>query len=132
MILPLAISTLGVVLIVLAVLVIALAAGGYRAMTQRTRGRDHELLDELQEADRALAQAHAGDKGWDRATLEAAARKVAAQQFGHGEPADLRLIQVIDKPGTDADQAVFRVQTADGTRHEIVLGRSGGVWGAAA
>jgi hypothetical protein len=43
----------------------------------------------------------------------------------------MQLVQVIDRPGTDADQAVFRVETADGDEHRITLGRTGGVWGAA-
>jgi type II secretory pathway pseudopilin PulG len=122
------VSTVAVVLIVLLVLVALLAAGGYAAMSRRTRGRDHELLEQLGRAERELAAAHAADKGWDPATLDAAARAAAAERFGSQVEA-LQLVQVIDKPGTDADQAVFRVQTADG-EHALTLGRSGGVWGA--
>ena len=121
-------STVAIVLIVLLVLVVLLAAGGYAAMSRRTRDRDHELLEQLGRAERELAAAHAADKGWDPATLDAAAR-AAAERFGSQVEA-LQLIQVIDKPGTDADQAVFRVQTADG-EHSLTLGRTGGVWGAA-
>ncbi|MDX6721439.1 MAG: hypothetical protein QOJ63_3693 [Solirubrobacteraceae bacterium] len=121
-------SALAVVLIVLALLVLALGAGGYVAMARRTGSRDEKLLEQLRQAERELAQAHAADKGWDRATLEAAARAAATQRFGSVRA--LRLVQVIDKPGTDADQAVFRVETDDG-EHTITLGRTGGVWGSA-
>jgi hypothetical protein len=123
-------TALTIILIVLAVLVVVLGTGGYVAMTRRTKARDPELHAQLKRAERELAQAHAADKGWDRATLEAAARAAAAQRFGASDVQGLQLVQVVDKPGTDADQAVFRVQTADGDQ-SITLGRTGGVWGAA-
>jgi hypothetical protein len=122
------VSALAVVLIVLALLVLVLVAGGYVVVARRTGARDPKLIEQLRKAERELAQAHAADKGWDRATLEAAARTAAAQRFSSIRA--LRLVQVIDKPGTDADQAVFRVETDDG-EHAITLGRSGGVWGPA-
>ncbi|MDP2712080.1 MAG: hypothetical protein Q8O56_12760 [Solirubrobacteraceae bacterium] len=125
-----AISTLGIVLAVVLVLVVALACGGYVAMTKRARSDEGALQRELAEVEDALAQAHALDKGWERSTLEAAARAVAAERFGDAV-SDLRLVQVIDRPGVDEDQAVFRCEDADGQEHRITLGRAGGVWGAA-
>jgi hypothetical protein len=127
---PLAISAIGLVLLVLVGLLVLLAIGGYIAAAQRTRARDRELLRQLEEADSALAQAHATDKGWERSTLEAAARSAFAERFGNTDFDELQLVQVLDRPGTDADQAVFRVQTADG-EHRITLGRTNGVWGPA-
>ncbi len=122
-------NVLLIILIVLLVLVVVLGIGGYVAMTRRTKAREGKLLEQLSEVERELAKAHAADKGWDPATVEAAAREAAQARFGSGVTS-LQLVQVIDKPGTDADQAVFRVQTADG-EHAITLGRSGGVWGPA-
>lgn len=127
---PYAISTIGLVLIVLVGLLILLAIGGYFAMARVTHARDRELLRQLSDADEALAQAHATDKGWERSTLEAAARAAFAERFGDSGYDALHLVQVIDRPGTDADQAVFRVQTPDG-EHRITLGRTNGVWGPA-
>jgi hypothetical protein len=124
------VSTFALVLLVLLLIVLALMAGGYVAMSRRTRGRDDALLEQLARAERELAAAHAADKGWDPATLQAAARAAAAERFGSSDVTALQLVQVIDRPGTDADQAVFRVQTSDG-EHALTLGRSGGVWGAA-
>ena len=121
-------STLSIVLVVLVVLVLVLVAGGYVAMTRRTAAREGKLLEQLRQAERELARAHAADKGWDPAIVEAAARAAAEQRFGASAVTSLQLVQVIDKPGTDADQAVFRVDTADG-EHAITLGRSGGTWG---
>jgi Flp pilus assembly protein TadB len=125
---PVAASTLGIVLVVFAALVVVLAAGGWVAAAQRARARERKLLEELHEAEQALAKAHAMDKGWDRALLESAARDAAAERFGTQPVNALQLVQVIDRPGTDADQAVFRVETADGDEHRITLGRSGGEW----
>ncbi len=119
-----------IILIVLALLVLLLGGGGYVAMSGRTRARDAKLLEQLRQADRELAQAHASDKGWDRATLETAARAAVADRFPGAQVSALQLVRVIDQPGTDADEAVFRVETSDG-EHSITLGRTGGVWGAA-
>jgi hypothetical protein len=129
-VIPLAIATVEVVLLVVIGLFALLVLGGYIAAARRTRERDRELLRQLQEADHALAQAHATDKGWERSTLEAAARSAFAERFGNTDFDELQLVQVLDRPGTDADQAVFRVQTADG-EHRITLGRTNGVWGPA-
>lgn len=125
-----AISTIGLILLVLGALLLLLVVGGYFAGARRQRSHERELLAQLQAADRELAQAHASDKGWERSGLEAAARQAVADRFGpNADVQALQLVQVLDRPGVDADQAIFRVQTADG-EHRITLGRAGGVWGA--
>ena len=70
--------------------------------------------------------AAASDRGWDRSLLEAAARRISTEQFG-AEPEELTLVEVIDRPGTEEDQAVFDVRAA-GARHRVVLGRRDGDW----
>ena len=117
-------SVLAIVLIVFAVLAIALAIGGYIAVSRRRDQDRAGLLERAAQADQHLAQAHAEDKGWERTGLEAAARAAYAQRHG-SEPRELTLVQVIDRPGTDQDEAVFH---ADG--EELVLGRSSGDWAA--
>jgi hypothetical protein len=124
------VTPLEIVLIVFALLVLGVGAGGYIAMARRTSAREDKLLEQLTRAERELAKAHAADKGWDPKVLDSAARAAADQQFGASGVTGLQLVQVIDKPGTDADQAVFRVETADGER-SMTLGRTGGVWGPA-
>lgn len=128
---PIAVSTLGIILIVLAVLVALLVAGGYVAATRRAQSDEGALRDELAAAERELAKAHASDKGWEPGLLAAAARDAAVERFGDATVGDPLLVQVIDRPGTDADQAVFLVRTADGGEHRVTLGRAGGVWGPA-
>jgi hypothetical protein len=123
-------NPLEIVLLVFALLVLATGIGGYIATSRRTRSREDELLDQLKRAERELAKAHAADKGWDPMTLDAAARAAAAERFA--DVKGLQLVQVVDNPGTDADQAVFRVQTGDDGEHSLTLGRTGGVWGPSA
>jgi hypothetical protein len=116
---------------VVVVVLLLLAAGGAYATARRARARDAELHAQLQAADRALAAAHAEDKGWERSTLERAAREAYAATYGGDEEVrELHLVQVVDRPGTDEDQAVFRVVT-DAGEHTIVLGRRDGLWVAA-
>ena len=128
---PIAISTLGIILIVIAVVIALLVAGGYAAATRRAKSDEGALHDELAAAERELAQAHANDKGWEPSLLAAAARAAAMERFGDATVGDPLLVQVIDRPGVDADQAVFLIRTADGGEHRMTLGRAGGVWGLA-
>jgi len=125
------VTTLGIVLIVIGALILLLVAGGWVAATRRATAGEQSLRRELARAQRALAQANALDRGWDRTVMEAAARDAAARLLGDSAFSELQLVQVIDKPGKDEDQAVYRVQTADGDEHRITLGRSGDVWGPA-
>jgi hypothetical protein len=104
-----------------------LAIGGYVATTRRTQASSGDLLARVREADAALAAAHAEDKGWERSGLEAAARAAFRETYGEDEVRELHLVQVVDRPGTDQDQAVFRVVTDRGER-TLILGRRDGVW----
>ncbi len=121
---------LTIIIVVLLVLIAVLAIGGAIAMARRSRSLAGRMLDQLAEANEHLARAHAEDKGWDRATMEAAARAALAERFGDVQVTDLHLVQVVDRPGTDDDQAVFRAETPDG-QHTITLGRRNGAWVAA-
>jgi hypothetical protein len=127
-VIPIAISTLGIVLIVVGVVLVLLVAGGYAAATRRATSSEGALHRELDQAERELARAHASDKGWDPAVLASAAQTAAAERFGDATVGDPLLVQVIDRPGTDADQAVFVIRTADGDEHRMTLGRDGGEW----
>jgi hypothetical protein len=107
-----------IALIVLAVLAVA-GFFARRAQLARSRPAFERSLDEV---NRDLATAAAQDRGWDRATLEDAARRIYASERG-GEPPDLLLVEVRDRPGTDQDQAVFRCGDA-----HLTLGRRDGEW----
>jgi hypothetical protein len=115
---------LGIVAAVIVILAVLLFVGGLYASGRRRDKLADSLLARIEAADAALADARAQDKGWERATIEAAARAAVAPQ----EVQELHLVQVVDKPGTDADQAVFRVLGVDGTEHTVTLGRRDGAW----
>ncbi len=111
-----------IVLVVLVVLAL-LAVGGFFARRRQLARTTETFHRRLEQANRDLADAHAADRGWDPAVVETTARRVYAEQRGR-EPASLELWQVIDRPGTDEDKAVFRAD--DGTL--LTLGRRGGEW----
>ncbi len=116
-------NTLDIVLLAIAAALILVVVVGSRIARRRTEARDALLRERLAAANEALAQAHADDNGWARESLEAAARAAA----GPGTIEALHLVQVIDKPGTEADEAVFSA-LIDGQTREIRLGRSDGAW----
>jgi hypothetical protein len=107
--------------IVLIVLVVLAVAGYFvrRAQLRRSRPAFERSLEHV---NRDLAAAAAADRGWDRSTLEDAARRIYATERG-GEPSDLLLVEVRDRPGTDEDQAVFRCGA-----EVLTLGRREGEW----
>ena len=111
-------------------LVVVLAIGGWIATTRRTASRSADLHAQVRAADEALAQAHAEDKGWERSRLEEAARAAFAQAHAGEQLQALHLVQVVDRPGTEDDEAVFRAITDSGER-TLVLGRRDGAWVAA-
>jgi hypothetical protein len=116
-------------IVVLAVVVVLalLALGGAVANARRRRGLAERFGPEIRAADQALAEAVAADKGWDRTRLMEAARR----EFERARPGvpvrDLALVQVRDLPGEAEDEAVFRVEAADGDA-TLVLGRQADEW----
>jgi hypothetical protein len=112
-------------IIVIAVLVL-LAVGGVIARRRQLESTRPTFERALTKVDRDLAAAAASDRGWDRAHLEECARRICAEQLG-AEPDELTLVEVIDKPGTEEDQAVFDVSSG-GERRRVVLGRRDGDW----
>ena len=119
-------STLAVIVIVIVVLLVLLIVGGLIANERRTRDREDETRRAAREADQVLAQARASDRGWERSLLEAAAREAFAAR-SPAEVLELLLVQVVDRPGTEEDQALFRVVTDAGSE-EILLVRHGDTW----
>jgi hypothetical protein len=112
-------------LIIVLVLVV-LAVGGMIARSIYLRRSEAEFRERLHRANRDLAEASVQDRGWDREILESAARRIFAEQRGH-EPSELLLVEVIDRPGTEEDAAVFRCET-EGKREMLRLGREAGEW----
>ena len=121
-----------VVLVVLGVLLLLAIVGGAMA-SRRNRAGEEGLRERLRDVDRQLAAAVASDRGWERETLEAAARAAFAERRPAAPIAGLELVQVIDEPGTDHDLAVFRVLSGSPPgASRLTIGRRDGAWYAAA
>src|SRR5689334_17664381 len=95
-----------VIVVVLVLIVAVLAIGGYIANRRRFEAEAADIEQAARLADQHLARAHAEDKGWDRPVLEEAARSAYAERTGR-EPSKLTLVQVVDRPGIEEDEAVF-------------------------
>jgi biopolymer transport protein ExbB/TolQ len=113
-------------LIIVIVILAVLAIGGAIARNRQLARSRPAFERALAQVDQDLAAAAASDRGWDRAHLESSARRIFTEQLG-AQPDELTLVEVIDRPGTDDDQAVFDVN-AGGTHHRLVLGRRDGDW----
>jgi hypothetical protein len=125
---PLAISTLGIILIVIGVVVaIALLLGflGARARDRRLAG---VFERDVAQADAALQQAAALDRGWDRDAMTSAAHAALTSERPDWSYDDLHLILVDDRPGVEEDRAQFLAVARDGEEARVMLAREGDVW----
>ena len=113
-------------LLIVLILFAVLVGGGIIARNRQLTRTRPAFERALAQVEQDLVAAAATDRGWDRSVLEAAARRLVAERFG-AEPDALTLVEVIDKPGTDQDQAVFTAQVG-GQPERVVLGRRDGDW----
>jgi hypothetical protein len=120
------VSTLGIVLLIIVVVLAILVAGGIAISRRRASEHETRARAELEAANAALASAHAQDKGWHRDRLEQAVREAFAERSS-APVRELQLVQVVDRPGTEDDQAVFRVITDRGSEY-LHLDRHGEDW----
>jgi len=122
------VNTLEIVVIVVIAVLALLAVGGAVAVRRRLAATKAQFDAVLEQANRDLAEAHAADKGWDPGRLEGAARRVFGDAHPDAQIADIKLVQVVDKPGTDEDAAVFHCAAGDGSIHTVALARRGDDW----
>jgi type II secretory pathway pseudopilin PulG len=120
-------STLAIVLIVLGVVLVAFFIGGLFAVRARTRRQADTFDQHVREADEALEQARALDKGWHRDTMEAVARDAVEKARPGWSYDDLQLVLVDDRPGTEEDRAHF-VAMAPDDQVRVILARDGDNW----
>jgi hypothetical protein len=126
-VLVLGISTLGIVLIVIGVLVVLFAIGGAIAVVSRSRAQDDTFAEHVEAADSALEQARALDKGWQRDRMEEAARAALAESRPGWSYDDLHLVLVDDRPGVSEDRAHFMAMGSD-EPVRVILAREGDRW----
>ena len=122
-------SVLAIILIVLAVVFALLFLGGLAGARRRDEQNAPDYARHLAEADHALEQARAADRGWDRQVMEDVARAALARRHPERRFETLDLVLVDDRPGVDQDRAHF--EASDGGRQvTVVLGRDDSGWAA--
>ena len=117
----------GTAILIVVAFLLLLALGGALVQRRRMRASEEEFRARIRQANHDLAAAHAQDNGWEPARLDAAARRAAAERLPGAEIEAVDLVQVIDRPGTDEDEAVYRV-LAGGSSEEVRLARRGDDW----
>ena len=120
-------STLAIVLIVLAVVVLLFLIGGIAGARRRDERQAPHFEEHVRAADQALETARAGDRGWDKALMEAAAQKALEEARPGWSYDDLHLVLVDDQPGVEEDRAEF-VAVGGGEEARLRLSRRGDRW----
>jgi hypothetical protein len=125
---PLAISTLGIILIIVGVVVAIAVLLGFLGARARDRRLAGVFERDVAEADAALQQAAALDRGWDRDAMMSAARAALTSERPGWSYDDLHLVLVDDRPGVEEDRAQLVAVAGDGQEARVVLAREGDVW----
>jgi hypothetical protein len=120
-------STFAIILIVVGVVVLLLFAGGLSYAARRYREQEPEFLTDVAAADRALEEARAQDRGWERATMESAARQALQAERPDFPVEELHLVLVDDRPGVTEDRAEF-MAVGDGRKVLVGLVRDESGW----
>jgi len=124
--------SVGEIIIIAVVVLTLLAVGGAIAQRRRLEASGDRFAAHLDDANSDLAAAHAHDRGWEPATLEAAARAVIAEQPDAAPVHALTLVQVVDPPGKQEDRAIFRARLSDQRELLLTMARRDDVWYAVA
>ena len=108
-------------------LVVLFFIGGLLGARVRDRRQAGTYAEHVANADSALEQARASDRGWHRDAMEEAARSSIADAKGDWNFRDLHLVLVDDRPGVEEDRAHFVAVGSDG-ECRVVLARAGDRW----
>jgi hypothetical protein len=127
MIVPIALSTLGIILIVLGAVVLIALVLGFLGAAARDRRQAASYEEHVAAADAALEQARATDRGWHREAMEEAARSALAESRPSWQYRDLHLVFVDDRPGVSEDRAHFMAVGDDG-EVRVILARHEDRW----
>jgi hypothetical protein len=119
-------STLAVVIIVVAVVFLLLFVGGLVAA--RRRSGQPEVAERIRAADRALEQARASDRGWDRERMHGIANNAIGEHRPDFAWETMELVLVEDRPGVTEDRAHLVASGPHGPLTIILARREGGEW----
>lgn len=120
-------STLAVILIVAAIVVITLLVLATLAVRKRMEQAQPDYARHLAAADQALEAARASDRGWDRAVMEDVVRAALNEHRPNWDFRSLDLVLVDDRPGVDEDRAHFEASDGD-AKVLVVLSRGEAGW----
>jgi hypothetical protein len=120
-------STLAIVLIVAALVVVGLLIAATFAVRKRMEQSQPDYDRHLAAADRALETARANDRGWDRAVMEDVVRAALNAHRPGWDFRSLDLVLVDDRPGVREDRAHFEASDGD-ERVLVVLTRGEAGW----
>jgi hypothetical protein len=121
-------SALAIILIVFGAIVLIALVLGFLGARARDRRLAAHWEEHVRAADAALAQAAASDRGWQRETMEDAARAALAEGRPGWDYGPLHLILVDDRPGIEEDRAHFVAVGDGGDEARVVLSRRGDRW----
>jgi len=119
-------SVIAIVLIVLGALLLIFFVGGFVAA--RRRANRPEVQENIRAADRALEQARASDRGWDRELMVRACGDAIAQKRPDYGFDTIDLVLVEDRPGVSEDRAHFVASGPQGPARVVLARREGGDW----
>jgi hypothetical protein len=127
MIVPIAVSTLAIVLIAVGAVILIAFILGLLGARVRDRRQAPSYEEHVASADQALEQARATDKGWQREAMEQVARQALDESRPGWEYRQLYLILVDDRPGMGEDRAHF-VAVADDGEARVIISRQADGW----
>jgi hypothetical protein len=122
------VSTVAIVAVALVAVLILLAIGGAVVTARRRRRTAGEFQLSVEHVNRALADAHAQDKGWEPEHLAAVARQAFEAERPGVTVLEQMLVAVVDLPGVEEDQAVFRLVTEAGESRMTLDRDAAGAW----
>jgi len=121
------VTTLAIVLIAVAAVVLLAFIGGLLGARRRDEVQAPTYEQHLREADHALEQARANDRGWVRGMMEQVVRDALIEDRPNVAFSQLELVLVDDRPGVEEDRAHFEAVSNDG-RVLVVLARGEAGW----
>jgi type II secretory pathway pseudopilin PulG len=127
LLIPVAVSTLAIVLIVLAVVIALFFVGGLLGARRRSQRQAATFEQRVAAADHALEAARAADRGWHPEAMEAAAKQALEEARPGWGYSDLHLVLVDDKPGVEEDRAHY-VAVGEGGEAHVIIARTGDRW----
>jgi hypothetical protein len=124
---PIAVSTLAIVLIAVGVVILLAFILGLLGARARERRQAPSYEEHVAAADQALEQARAADKGWHREAMEQVARQALEESRPGWQYRRLHLVLVDDRPGVGEDRAHF-VAVADDGEARVIISRQADGW----